>query len=99
MLSKDALDNAPEPTPEVIAAALVRAKELVSEGASLETALSNATTHAQCQGFMGFKVFAAARSAVDVVLPEGVSRANFSKTATPDKVTDILHQAWLVVTS
>ena len=88
-----------EPTPEVIAAALVRARELVTAGKSLETALAEATTTAQCQGFMGFKVYAGARSAVDVVLPQKVSRANFSDTATPDKVTDVLHQAWLVVTS
>lgn len=88
-----------EPTPEVIAAALVRAKELVTAGKTLETALAEATTHAQCQGYMGFAVFRDARAAVDVVLPDKVSRANFSDTATPDKVLDALHQAWLVVTS
>ena len=88
-----------DPTLDVIAAALVRAKELVTAGKSLETALAEATTTAQCQGFMGFKVYAGARRAVDFVLPDKVSRANFSDTATPDKVTDLLHQAWLVVTS
>ena len=88
-----------DPTPQVIGAALARAKELVTQGATLETALAQATTHAQCQGFQGFKVYSAARSAVDVVLPTNVSRVNFSDTASRDKVVDMLHQAWLVVTS
>lgn len=88
-----------DPTPEVVGAALARAKELVTAGKTLETALAEATTHAQCQGFQGFKVYAAARTAVDAVLPKNVSRVNFSDTATPKKVLDVLEQAHQGVTS
>ena len=88
-----------DPTPEIVGAALARAKELVTSGASLETALAQATTHAQCQGFMGFKVYAAARTAVNAVLPKNVSRVNFSDTATPDKVLNVLEQAHQGVTA
>lgn len=93
------MNDFPEPTPAVIAATLMRAKEMVAKGASLESALANAATTDQCDGYAGFKVYEAVRNAVDAVLPKGVLRVKFSDLAKPEDVQDVLHQAWLVVSS
>ena len=89
-----------EPTPEVIVAALERAKELVSShNFELMAALAEATTTAQCHNVEGFKVFRDIRSAVTDTLPAGVSLPNFSDTASKETVMGKLVEAILVVKS
>ena len=67
------MDNR-EPTKEVIGAALKRAQQLIKDNnMHINEALAAATTSAQCQGFMGFKVFAQTRDAVTSVIGPKVS--------------------------
>ena len=91
------MDNR-EPTPEVIGAALKRAQQLVKEGMHINEALAAATTSAQCQGYMGFKVFALTRGTVKGVIGPKVYE-DFCTKADVKAQVEALESAYLVVMS
>jgi hypothetical protein len=87
-----------EPTKQVIGEALKLAKKYVSDGRHLNEALALATTSAQCQGFMGFKVFAASQAAVKSGIGDR-SLHDFCTKAKPEDQIDALEFAYRLVMS
>lgn len=85
-----------EPTKDIIAQALSNAAELLHRNKdwTLERALAEATTTAQCRGFMGFEVYAGVLRAVEK--SEGLNRAGRAELAykaTGKRAHDVLDKA------
>ena len=88
-----------EPTPEIIADALRRAKELIERDLKIDLirALAEATTTAQSQGVAGFKVFRDTRAAVTKCIPPSSNLVFFNDTASTQQILDVLDKAITVV--
>jgi hypothetical protein len=89
-----------EPTAEVIADALKRAKELIERDGNIDLirALAEATTTAQSQGVQGFKVFRDTRAAITKCIPPSSNLVSFNDTATTAQAVKVLNKAIKAVT-